>query len=108
MRLPLLFGLACLHAVPAMAQNTCATALPIVPGTYVVSAVDGTDAIPFTCATNGGSPTAAEWYTYTATEDTTMRINTDVPGVTWVDTRVNIYTGTCGSLTCHAGDDDGG
>jgi hypothetical protein len=108
MRLPILIGLACVQVLPTAAQNTCPTALPIVPGTYVVSAVDGTEVIPTICASGGGTPTASEWYTYTATEDTTVRINTDVAGTIFVDTRVHIYTGTCGALTCLTGNDDGG
>jgi hypothetical protein len=108
MRSLLLLGLIGASALPAVAQNTCATAVPIVLGTHTVEAVNGTEVIPFTCAANAGTTTAAEWYTYTATMDTTLRLRTDPPGSVPEDTRVNIYTGTCGSLFCYAGDDDSG
>jgi hypothetical protein len=35
------------------AQNTCATALPITAGTYVVTAVDGTEFPNVLCSQNG-------------------------------------------------------
>ncbi|MEZ4757698.1 MAG: FG-GAP-like repeat-containing protein [Flavobacteriales bacterium] len=92
----------------AYSQNTCATALNVGLGVHAVDAVNGTEPLPVSCATNGNPGTLAEWYTYTATVDTTIRLNTDVAGTIWVDTRVHIYTGTCGSLNCLAGDDDSG
>ncbi len=90
------------------AQNTCTTALGIGVGVHVVDAINGPEPLPASCAVNGAPGTMAEWYSYTATMDTTMRLNTDVPGAAWVDSRVHIYTGSCGSLTCLTGDDDSG
>lgn len=94
--------------VLANAQNTCATALPITAGTYSVTAVDGTDVPTVICAPNGTGATAAEWYTYTPTDDYTVTVSTDLPGTAGADTRVHIYTGTCGALVCVTGDDDSG
>ena len=108
MRSTLLLGLIGASALPVVAQNTCATALHIPLGTHAVEAVNGTEVIPVTCAQNAGTTTAAEWYTYTASMDTTIRLRTDPPGSVPIDTRVNIYTGTCGALVCYAGDDDSG
>jgi hypothetical protein len=107
MRSTLLLLASC-AGLQAAAQNTCATAVPINIGIHAVDAVNGTEPIPFTCANNGNPGTAAEWYSYTAAYDTTMRLTTNVPGVPNVDARVHIYTGTCGSLICHEGDDDSG
>lgn len=90
-------------------QNTCATALPISAGIHVVTAVDGTEIPTTACATSGlNNVTAAEWYTYTATNDYTINLTTDLPATAGVDTRLHVYTGTCGALACHAGDDDAG
>ncbi|HRH68031.1 MAG TPA: FG-GAP-like repeat-containing protein [Flavobacteriales bacterium] len=92
----------------SFAQNTCSTALPIAPGgTYTVLAVDGTQATPANCTGSGGDATHAEWYVFTATVDTTIRISTDYPGAS-TDTRIQVYTGGCGALTCYDGDDDSG
>ncbi len=94
------------------AQDTCATALPITTaGLFVVSAVNGAQVPAPICAVNGpvGSNGAGEWYAYTPSEDFTVTVTTSVPqNIPPPDTRVHIYTGTCGSLTCHAGDDDSG
>jgi hypothetical protein len=90
------------------AQNTCATALPITAGTYVVTAVDGTEIPTVICTTNGTGQTAAEWYTYTPTADYTVTLTTDLAATAGVDTRFHVYSGTCGAPVCVAGDDDGG
>ncbi len=102
----LLPALALLAAGSARAQNTCATAVPVGLGLHTVDAVNGTPATPY-CAASGGA-SAAEWFTFTATADTVIRVSTNVPGYPTVDTRVHVYTGTCGALACHAGDDDSG
>jgi len=93
----------------ANAQNTCATALPLTTaGLYGVDAVNGTDVPSPICADNGIGATAGEWYTYTPGQNYTVTITTDLPINSGRDTRVHVYTGTCGSFTCYAGDDDGG
>lgn len=91
------------------AQNTCATALPVVAGTYTVASINGTEFPTTICATGGnGSVTAGEWYIYTPTANFNVTVTTDLATNPNVDTRVNIYTGGCGALTCHSGDDDSG
>ncbi|HRP00719.1 MAG TPA: FG-GAP-like repeat-containing protein, partial [Flavobacteriales bacterium] len=97
---------ALLAAGSARAQNTCATALPVGLGLHTVDAVNGNLANPY-CA-NSGTATASEWFTFTATTDTVIRVTTYLPGYPTVDTRVHVYTGTCGALACYAGDDDSG
>ena len=94
--------------VHSQAQNTCATAVPITAGTYVVSAVDGTDVPTVICATNGTGQTAGEWYTYTPTANYTVTLTTDLAASAGADTRFHVYSGVCGALTCVSGDDDGG
>ena len=95
--------------IGAMAQNNCATALPIGAGTYTVSAVNGAGFPTVICAPNGNTNvTAGEWYTYTPSTDYTVTLTTDLPGSAGIDTRFHVYTGTCGTLVCHSGDDDSG
>lgn len=91
------------------AQDTCATALTITPGTYTVTAVNGSEIPNPECAANAADPdprTAGEWYSYTAGVDGYANINSDLPGSVDGDTRVHIYSGTCGTLTCVGGNDD--
>ena len=98
-------------ALFTQAQDTCGTAVTITAGTHVVTAVDGTELPPSICAANGalGTDGAAEWYTYTPAQNYTIILTTDIAANTpRVDTRVHVYTGTCGALTCFAGDDDSG
>ncbi|MBK6542423.1 MAG: VCBS repeat-containing protein [Flavobacteriales bacterium] len=97
-----------LSALPTLAQDQCATALPITAGLFTVSAVDGTD-VPFPfCAQNGAGATAAEWYTYTPMQDLSITITTDLAANVGDDTRFHVYTGGCAGLVCAAGDDDSG
>lgn len=96
------------------AQETCSTALPITTaGLYVVGTINGSEAPSLFCATNGAIPVAnipaGEWYTYTPTQNYTVTISTDIAqNSPRKDTRFHVYTGTCSSLTCYAGDDDSG
>jgi hypothetical protein len=91
-----------------IAQNTCATAITTTAGLTSVGNVDGTEIPTPICAANGTGATAGEWYIYTPSQDYTVTITTDLAVNTGKDTRVHIYTGTCGSLNCYAGDDDSG
>ncbi len=96
------------------AQDTCATAVAVTPGITTVGAINGTDVPQPICAANGPvDPTdnpAGEWYSYTSSQLEVVTITTNLPQNDGVvnsdDTRVHIYTGTCGSLTCEAGNDD--
>lgn len=90
------------------AQATCNTAQVITAGSYVISAIDGTEVPNPVCASGGTGATAGKWYKYVAPADYTVTVTTDLPVNTGVDNRVNIYLGNCGSLSCIAGDDDSG
>ncbi|NMH27989.1 FG-GAP-like repeat-containing protein [Flavobacterium silvaticum] len=85
------------------AQNTCATALPIGPGTYVIDAINGTN-----IATSCAYAPLAEWYAYTPTENHMVTVTSDLPENACKDTFFNVYTGTCDGLICYVGNDDGG
>lgn len=101
----------CFAAQGLLAQNSCATPGTItIGGLYGVGSIDGAAPTSF-CGTNDAIPTggAAEWFRYTPTQNYTVTITTGIPqNVPLVDTRINVYTGSCGSLTCYAADDDGG
>lgn len=98
-----------LLAFQAAAQNSCATAVPLVLGNnYYIGQINGTDVPEPVCSTGGDMATAGEWYSYTATMDTAITVTTDLPQNDGVDTRIQVYEGSCGNLTCHAGDDDSG
>ncbi|MCF6172039.1 MAG: choice-of-anchor D domain-containing protein, partial [Bacteroidales bacterium] len=80
--------------------DNCATAVVVTPGTYVAdgpSAGAGAANICFTGATN------ADWYSYTPAADGTMTISSCGGGA---DTRLSVYTGTCGALVCYVSNDD--
>ncbi len=96
------------------AQDTCATAVPITPGFYLVTAINGSQVPTPLCDTQYGEvpvdrPPAGEWYVYTPTENHSVTVTTDlVQNTPLIDTRFHVYKGSCGALICHEGDDDGG
>ena len=109
-KITLLFIVFC-TAFWSFGQNTCGTALTITAGLHIVTAVDGTDVPTPICAPNGatGPNGKGEWYSYTPTQNYTVTVSTNIiQNTPRVDTRLHVYTGTCGSLTCFGGDDDSG
>ncbi|WP_431137150.1 T9SS type A sorting domain-containing protein [Psychroserpens mesophilus] len=90
----------------AQDANTCATAQVITAGTYTVAAVDGTEIPDPICAANGAGATSGEWYSFTATVDGSANVTTDLLANVGGDTRIHVYTGACGALTCVGGNDD--
>jgi hypothetical protein len=90
------------------AQHTCATALPIITGMTTVGNIVGTDIPTPNCMTATATIPLAEWFTYTPTQNYTVTISSDLTINTGLDTRIHVYTGTCGNLVCYASDDDTG
>jgi hypothetical protein len=84
-------------------QNTCATATSITAGLTTVDAINGTN-ITTSCST----PALAKWYVYTPSQNYSVTITSDLPQNICKDTDFEVYTGTCGSLSCFSGDDDSG
>ncbi|WP_250433530.1 FG-GAP-like repeat-containing protein [Hanstruepera flava] len=78
------------------------------PGLFTVDIINGSETPPTYCVGNATNVTVGEWYRYIPAEDTYMTITTDLPQNSGGDTRVHIYSGTCGALVCEGGDDDGG
>ena len=99
---------ACLAFICVRAQDDCANALQITAGIYIIDLVDGTEVPSPVCASGGDNSDHGEWYRYTADEDYTLTVTTDLANNTGIDTRVHIYSGDCGSLNCIDGDDDSG
>lgn len=106
---------ACFAVISLSAQsssNSCldaSTATAITgPGTFSVSGIDGTEVPDPICADNGAGATNGEWYRYEPTASSFVTISSDLAQNSSKDTRVHVYEGSCGSLTCIVGDDDSG
>ncbi|MBD3583858.1 FG-GAP-like repeat-containing protein [Flavobacterium selenitireducens] len=93
-----------LAANRTQAQNSCGAAQNIGPGTYVVTAIDGT----YTGSPCATGASMAEWYKYTPTQNYSVTVTSDLAVNTCKDTRFYVYTGTCAQLVCLTNDDDGG
>ena len=90
------------------AQTTCATAVIITSGLHTEDTLLGSDIPDPVCAQNGAGADNAEWYSYTPNDDFTINLSTDLANNSGLDTRFHVYSGSCGALTCIAGDDDSG
>lgn len=105
----LITNLVYLFPLYILAQSSCETAQVVAVGQHSVGLLNGTVPTPV-CASNGAVPTtnnpAGLWYQFTATQSGTLTVSTNLPQNSGKDTRVHIYNGTCGSLTCLAGNDD--
>ena len=94
-------------AAVGQAQQTCATASVIGLGVHTVNGISGT-APALDCSNGWGAGTYGRWYKYVAAADTAILVTTNVLGAPVVYTRFHVYTGTCATLTCVAGDALGG
>jgi hypothetical protein len=74
---------------------TCASALPVTPGTFTASTLVGTP--------SQTTATAAGWYAYTPTSNGILNINSCSGGS---DTRLWIWSGACAALAPVANNDD--
>jgi hypothetical protein len=87
------------------AQGTCATAQAITAGLHTVTEITGTNTVTPCYSTNA---TNANWYSYTPTQNYTVTISSDLAINICKDTFINVYSGSCSSLSCLASDDDAG
>ena len=91
---------------PTLAANdSCANATPITCGTTIVDSTTNAtpDAAPF-CGTSDGAN--GVWYVFTGSGGgESVTISTCGAGTDY-DTKLRVYEGTCGALSCVAGDDD--
>jgi uncharacterized repeat protein (TIGR01451 family) len=109
MRLSTLASLFMLSMIPVhvLAQGqTCATAAVAAPDIiHQVQTTWGGDGYDGECFFSQGLSPQGLWYQYLATYTGPVEITSCLPG-TDSDTRLAVMTGTCGSLTCIAYNDD--
>jgi hypothetical protein len=95
----------------AQSVDTCNDALSsttiVADVTYTIGTING-DMPPAFCDGNGTNVTGGEWIKYVPTIDHGVTVSSDLVANGDKDTRVHVFTGNCGSLTCVAGDDDSG
>ncbi len=114
MKTKLLFLIICLAPFAIKAQsssNSCAAAdgaTHITSGTYTITSFDGI--APDPVCSSGSVASNGEWFAYTPTSDYQVIVSSDIQGNDGVDTRLQVYSGDCGSLNfeCLAGSDDDG
>jgi hypothetical protein len=104
----LLFLILLFGSFASFAQFTCEAATPIIEdGTISVPDITGT--YQALCWGSQAPVPNAIWYSYTATADGEVTINSELPqnvAPFSVDTRVSVYIGTCIALQCYASLDD--
>ena len=89
------------------AQFTCNAALNITSGTHNVSEVVSGQIPTPECAENYGAlRTGGRWFVFTATVDGIATVSSNITSNNNTDTRFHVYSGTCSTLTCLAGNDD--
>lgn len=113
-------GFAVLMTKSVTAQNTCGNAIPMEPYLFAGQHMDvffstvgvpndNATAQPPFCTTSVGTG-GQRWYSMSLDNQiplsTTIETKESSNGL--FDTKLHVYTGYCGSLTCVAGDDDGG
>jgi gliding motility-associated-like protein len=84
-------------------NDLCANAIPVTCGSMETDTTQGatTTGAPATaCGTGPGS--GGVWYTYAGNGDV---VTFSLCGSTY-DTKIQVYTGTCGAFTCVTGNDD--
>jgi hypothetical protein len=91
-------------------SNTCSAADGAThitsAGTFSISSFDGT--APPTGCSPGSVADNGEWFAYTPTNDYLVVVSSDIAGNNGIDTRLQVFNGSCGALNCLAGSDDDG
>lgn len=86
-------------------QTTCQNAPTLVAGEYFMATINGEPSTPI--CTGGQTATQGLWYKYTPTANFQLTITTNLlPANQNKDSRLHVYTGNCGALTCVGGNDD--
>jgi hypothetical protein len=85
--------------------TTCGLAFAVGTGTHNTGPINSGNGASNLCTFPiSGNATHARWYTFTPSVSGQYTIGS--AGFTTVDTRLSIHTGSCGSLTCYASNDD--
>jgi hypothetical protein len=93
---------------PPPVNDDCSGAIDITCGSTTVGTTEGTtnENMPVCGIANVTTQnTAGVWYKYTG-DGSDVTVTTCSPTITTGDSRLAVYTGSCGSLTCIGGNDD--
>ncbi|MCF6132882.1 FG-GAP-like repeat-containing protein [Flavobacterium wongokense] len=97
-------------ATIAEAQTNCGTAVEVLLGSTTTAPTftgeTGSTVPSPLCGLASGSGSKGKWYKYVATATQSVTVSTLLPQNNNVDTRVIVYSGACGSLTCVGSNDD--
>ena len=89
----------------APANDSCSNAMAVTPGTYFGTTICASNDNEVTCGTDNGN-LGGVWYTYTPTvSGTNIEVSTCNAGTNF-DTKIRVFEGACGALTCVVGEDD--
>ncbi len=105
-------GFLTLFSLTAQTYDSCSAAESsstiVKDVTYSVGTIDG-DLPPIFCQGTGSNVDFGEWVKYIPDDDYEVTVTSDLSQNGNKDTRVQVFTGTCGgSYTCIGGDDDSG
>ena len=94
-----------LIAVAQPVNDLCVNALPILPNTTVAGTTSGAtfDNAGF-CGTSNTA--AGVWYTWTDNSGVSGMVTLSTCNQAAYDTKISVFTGTCGALICVGGQDD--
>lgn len=81
----------------------CLTAEDVTPGNHNADGPNSGTAVNLCTFPTPGIATDADWYKYTPPGNGYLTISSCFGGA---DTRLSVFSGTCGSLTCYASNDD--
>ena len=101
-----------MFVLTSFGQGSCGTPVVLTTnGTYTAAAITGT--YSNSCYNNATNSTSgaiyANWYSFTPASTGEVTLNSNLPAnvaPNSVDTRVSVFDGTCGALTCYDGNDD--
>lgn len=91
----------------SFAQGTCNNPSSLSPfgDTTVTSYTTGANPTPI--CDGGTAATAGAWFTYTATADGIITVSSNIASnPATLDTRLQVYSGSCGALVCEGENDD--
>lgn len=102
-KLTILLSVFCVNVF--FSQTTCQNAPTLTAGEHFMGVINGAPSTPL--CTGGQTATQALWYKYTPSENFQITVTTNLlPQNQGKDSRVHVYTGICGTLTCIGGNDD--
>jgi len=91
--------------LPPPANNLCANATQITGnGTYAGTTIASTNSPAPACVVTNTSGNV--WYRFTDVSGTGLNISANTCSATGFDTKLSVYSGSCGALVCVTGNDD--